>query len=85
MAARKPVRRANVVAERDGSIDAFCRRHNISRGTFYNYLRLGIGPAIVQAMPRGKVVITPEAEAAYDARHTAQIGKAVSPTEGAAG
>jgi hypothetical protein len=49
-------------AERDAySIDEFCRRHNISHGTYYNLKNRGLGPREARAMSR--VIITKEAAA----------------------
>jgi hypothetical protein len=43
------------------SIPEFCRRHNISTGTYYNLRNLGRGPREARAMNR--VLITKEAAA----------------------
>jgi hypothetical protein len=43
------------------SIDEFCRRHNISHGTYYNLKNRGLGPREARAMSR--VIITKEAAA----------------------
>jgi hypothetical protein len=49
-------------AERDAySISEFCRRHNISHGTYYNLKNRGLGPREARAMSR--VIITKEAAA----------------------
>jgi hypothetical protein len=54
------------------SISEFCRAYDIGRATFYNWKKLGLAPAVVQpAGPGGWQIITPEAEAAWKARHTA--------------
>jgi hypothetical protein len=48
--------------ERDAySIDEFCRRHGISRGTYYNLKTRGLGPREARAMSR--VIISVEAAA----------------------
>jgi hypothetical protein len=48
--------------ERDAySIEEFCRRHNVSHGTFYNMRKRGQGPREARAMTR--VLITKEAAA----------------------
>jgi hypothetical protein len=48
--------------ERDAyAIPEFCRRHNISTGTYYNLRNLGLGPREARAMNR--VLITKEAAA----------------------
>jgi hypothetical protein len=43
------------------SISEFCRRHNISHGTYYNLKTLGLGPREGRAMNR--VLITKESAA----------------------
>jgi hypothetical protein len=43
------------------SIQEFCRRHNISNGTYYNLKNRGQGPREARAMTR--VLITKEAAA----------------------
>jgi hypothetical protein len=43
------------------SIPEFCRRHNISHGTYYNLKKCGRGPREARAMSR--VIITKEAAA----------------------
>jgi hypothetical protein len=54
------------------TIAQFCRDYDIGRATFFKWRQQGLGPAIMQpAGPRGRVVITPEAEAAWKVRHTA--------------
>jgi predicted DNA-binding transcriptional regulator AlpA len=45
------------------SIPEFCRRHEISRSTFYNLKRLGEGPRETRIMKR--IVISREAAAAW--------------------
>jgi hypothetical protein len=56
----KPIRPAKPTEDRDAySIGEFCRRHNISRGTYYNLKHLGLGPREARAM--GRVIITKEA------------------------
>jgi hypothetical protein len=42
------------------SINEFCRAYGISRASFYNYKRAGIGPRIMQVGSRR--IITDEAE-----------------------
>jgi hypothetical protein len=41
------------------SIEEFCRRHSLSRGTYYNMKETGSGPREKRAM--GRVLITREA------------------------
>ncbi len=43
------------------SIAEFCRRHNISHGTYYNLRNCGLGPREARAMSR--VIISKEAAA----------------------
>jgi predicted DNA-binding transcriptional regulator AlpA len=50
-------------ALRDASINGFCRRHGVSRSTYYNMKAAGLGPREYTA---GKLVrISPEAEAEW--------------------
>ena len=56
------------------TVDEFCHSHRISRGTFYNLLKIGRGPSIMKVGARTLV----SAEAAADWRRkmeasTAQI------------
>jgi hypothetical protein len=45
------------------SIPEFCRRHAISRGTYYNIKKLGQGPR--ETRIRKRVIITRESAAAW--------------------
>ena len=45
------------------TLDEFCRRHAISRGTFYNLKRSGQAPLEMRAM--GRVLITRESAEAW--------------------
>jgi hypothetical protein len=45
------------------SVEEFCRRHNHSRGTYYNMRREGVGPA--EAHVFNRVLITREAAEAW--------------------
>jgi hypothetical protein len=61
-AAPAPVRTLNLGRSEDldaYSIEEFCRRHGISRGTYYNMKEAGLGPREKRAM--GRVLITREA------------------------
>ena len=49
-------------------VPEFCAAHQISRGTFYNWLRDGTGPKILKV--GGSTRITPEAVAEWRARST---------------
>jgi hypothetical protein len=50
------------------SIEEFCRRHSISRGTYYNMKADGSGPRETRAM--GRVLITKEAAQEWRERVT---------------
>jgi excisionase family DNA binding protein len=52
------------------SVAEFCRRHGISRATFYNWLKTGRGPAIMKV--GGRTLISREAAAAW--RRRMEIG-----------
>jgi hypothetical protein len=71
---RRPPRKivlTEIEAKNAFSIDEFCARNGISRATYGNYRRAGIGPVesralrAVESRPRGRVTITREAEAAW--------------------
>jgi predicted site-specific integrase-resolvase len=62
---RAPLNRASK------SISEFCRSHGISRATFDNWRKAGLAPATTQVIPKGRVLISEEAERAWLARHTA--------------
>jgi transposase-like protein len=54
------------------SISEFCRDYDIGRATFYLWRKQGLAPAVLQPGGRGgRVIITPESEDAWKARHTA--------------
>lgn len=60
----KPTKSPKSTAERDAyTLDEFCRRHAISRGTFYNLKAVGKAPVEARAM--GRVLITREAAEAW--------------------
>jgi hypothetical protein len=71
MARRRPIRRRRRRSDlaHAPSIAGFCHRHDISRSTYINLRKRGLGPVEVQPIPGGKVTITPENEQAYDRRH----------------
>jgi hypothetical protein len=51
-------------ADRDAyTVEEFCRRHAISRGTYYNLKNLGLGPREARAL--GRVLVTREAAEAW--------------------
>jgi hypothetical protein len=69
---RKSARRpASQPVEDAPTIEGFCFRKRISRSSYINYRKLGVGPAETRAVPGGRVIITKEAEAAWDRAHTA--------------
>jgi hypothetical protein len=45
------------------TVDEFCHSHRISRGTFYNLLKVGQGPSIMKVGAR--TLVTVEAAAAW--------------------
>jgi hypothetical protein len=51
------------------SIQEFCNSWGVSRATFDNWRRRGLAPKLVQPIPRGRVLITQEAESEWVARH----------------
>jgi hypothetical protein len=55
------------------SVDEFCAAYGISRSTFETWRRARppLGPAELQPIPGGRIIITEEAEAAWKERHTA--------------
>jgi hypothetical protein len=54
----------NAASERDAfTIDEFCVRHGISRGTYYNLKDIGKAPTEMRAM--GRVLISREAAEAW--------------------
>jgi hypothetical protein len=51
------------------SVTEFCREENVSRSTFYEWMKRGLAPALLQPRgPGGWSRITPEAVAAWRAR-----------------
>jgi hypothetical protein len=54
------------------SPDQFCQRYGISRSTFEDWRRRGVGPAELQPLGRGgRIIITEQAEADWLAKRTA--------------
>ena len=47
------------------SVAEFCAAYNISRSTFDNWQRRGVGPAVLQPIPGGRKIITNAAEEAW--------------------
>jgi hypothetical protein len=69
---RQHRRRAEQAIERAGkSIDEFCAAYGFSRSTYNNYRKHDVGPAETRMVAHGRVIITPESEAAWKLRHTA--------------
>ena len=50
-------------ADKSPTIEGFCSRHGISRSTFLNWQRAGLGPVVTRVKRR--VIVTPEAENAW--------------------
>jgi hypothetical protein len=53
------------------SVLQFCSDYGISRSTFEAWRRAGLGPAELQPIKGGRILITTEAETAWKAKHTA--------------
>jgi hypothetical protein len=71
MARRREVPGRAPLERSSKSIAQFCRDHDICRQTFSNWRKQGLAPAVIQvAGPRGRVLITAEAEAAWRERHS---------------
>jgi hypothetical protein len=69
---RKPVHTAPPRIKRTGKSPAeFCASIGVSRSTFETWRRRGIGPAELQPIPGGRIIITEEAEAAWREKFTA--------------
>jgi hypothetical protein len=70
---RKPATTTPPRVKRTGkSVEEFCASLGISRSTFEVWRRRGLGPAELQPIPGGRIIITDEAEAAWKARVTGQ-------------
>jgi transposase-like protein len=52
------------------SIAEFCAAYGISRSTFESWRRKGLGPNEIQLVPKGRVIITEEAEEIWKNKHT---------------
>jgi len=61
--AREP-RRGKSVAE-------FCASWGVSRSTYEEWRRRGIGPTVIQPIPGGRVLITSEAEVEWASKRSA--------------
>jgi predicted site-specific integrase-resolvase len=55
------------------TVDEFCQAHRISRASFYNYLKAGLGPVIMKV--GGRTLVSNEAAAAWRRRMEAQTAK----------
>ena len=73
MARRKKIDAKAVAAKLRGglniSIEEFCAWADIGRATYFDYRAKGLGPAVTQVVPDGRVTITPEAAQAWAAKH----------------
>jgi hypothetical protein len=49
----------------------FCEAYGISRSTFEEWRRRGLGPEELQPIPGGRIIISAQAEAAWLARRSA--------------
>ena len=66
--------RTGPLVERAGkSIAEFCAAYGISRATFANWRKDGLGPACTQVVPRGRVLITQASEDQWKRAHTAPV------------
>jgi hypothetical protein len=75
MAPRNVTGRKPAIARAGKSIVEFCQAWGISRRTYDNWQRKGLGPAVVQpGGPGGRAIITPQSEEAWARRHTAIAG-----------
>jgi len=52
------------------SVAEFCASIGISRSTFEVWRRQGLGPAELQPIPGGRIIITEQAEDEWRRRHT---------------
>jgi hypothetical protein len=76
-------RRREAHYERRGKSPAeFCATYGISRSTYEEWQRRGIGPAVLQPIPGGRVIITDQAEADWLAKRTAFAAVAVADATG---
>jgi hypothetical protein len=73
-----PIQRSKIIQPRPPpiaragkSIAEFCQAYGISRSTWNNWQKAGLGPAVTQPVPGGRVLITAEAEDEWKRRHTA--------------
>jgi hypothetical protein len=63
------------------SVFQFCSDYGISRSTFEAWRRAGVGPAELQPVKGGRVLITSEAEEAWKQKHT-QLAAVAEATAG---
>ena len=52
------------------SVDEFCAAYGVSRSTFETWRRQGLGPAEIQPVKGGRIIISEEAEAQWKAKFT---------------
>jgi hypothetical protein len=66
-AVSKPKRLGKSVAE-------FCTSYGVSRSTFETWRRRGLGPAELQPIKGGRIIISEESETEWKRRHTTLAG-----------
>lgn len=76
----KIIRSAPAVSRAGKSPAEFCAAYGISRSTFEDWRRRGLGPAELQPIPGGRIIITEAAEAAWLAQRIAPAA-VVDPAE----
>jgi hypothetical protein len=68
---RKPAATRSPIKRTGKSVGEFCVAIGISRSTFETWRRRGLGPAELQPIAGGRIVITEEAERAWREKFTA--------------
>jgi len=68
---RRPAQSSPASERPNKTIAEFCRAFDISEATFFAWRKKGLAPALLQPIPGGRALITPESEAAWVARFTA--------------
>jgi hypothetical protein len=69
--ANRHERRREQYFERRGKSPAeFCATWNVSRSTFEEWKRRGIGPALIQPIKGGRIIISEDAEREWAAKAT---------------
>src|SRR5215831_10383374 len=79
-AARRPQRldRGPPIPRRDYTIPEWCRKRRISRGLFYEMLKLGIAPRTMKLKKRR--TISPEADAEWQTQRARDCGRSTIKT-----